>query len=311
MGRRLIVVLLIAAMIAGGVFYFARMMQQSAPAPQMATNVQAPPPASTQVLVAAKDLPSGTIIQANSLVFRSWPEDGVDQTAYVVQGSGTVEEFDGAVVRAGIRSGEPIIRTNMIKRGESGFMAAVLKPGMRAVSLPINATTGVAGFVFPGDYVDLVLAHVVNIEDKEGQARAHNVSETILHNIRVIGVDQRAGDQDQAPAVGNVVTVETTPEQAESITLAQRMGELRLVLRPLAKEGEAVGANPSENGKPSDVTDINATALSDRDQRTFTLDSDLSQIISAPGGSTSKDGAPAVTSVQVVRGTSATEAEIK
>lgn len=303
MGRRLVVVFLIAAMIGAGMFYFARMVQQSNPPQQQAVSnsVQSAAPARTsQILVAAKDLPSGTIIQANSLAFRSWPDDAIDQQAYVAQGSGTLEEFDGAVVRSGMRSGEPVIRTNMIKRGESGFLAAVLRPGMRAVSLAVNENTGIAGFVFPGDSVDLVLSHVVNLGDANGQMRPHNVSETVLHDIRVIGVDQRSGDQEQAPAVGNVVTVEVTPEQSERIALAQRMGELRLVLRPLAKPADEA----SKDGEAP------VTAASEADQRTFTLDSDLSQIIAAPGG-TGAAGSDTVTSVQVVRGTTAVDAQVK
>ncbi len=308
MGRRLVVVLLIAGLIAAGVFYFARMVQQSAPAPQPATSaqVQAPVQESSQIVVAAKDLPSGSIIQASSLVFRPWPRDAIDQTAYVQQGVGTVEEFDGAVVRGGMRSGEPVIRTNLIKRGESGFLAAVLKPGTRAVSLPITETTGLAGFIFPGDYVDLLLSHVVNLGDPNGQQRAHNVTETILHNIRVIAVDQRSGDQEQAPAVGRVVTFEVTPEQAERISLGQRMGELRLILRPLSMTQEAAAT-------PADILTPGATVADELSNRTFTLDSDLSQIIAAPGGtgSAAGPGSGTVTSINVMRGASATEVQVK
>lgn len=309
MGRRLVVVLLIAALIAAGVFYFARMVQQAAPAPQPAVSAQVQPAQqeSGQILVAAKDLPSGSIIQANSLVFRPWPRDAIDQTAYVQQGAGTVEEFDGAVIRTGMRAGEPAIRTNLVKRGESGFLAAVIRPGMRAVSLSVNETTGLAGFVFPGDNVDLLLSHVVNLADANGQQRPHNVTETLLQGMRVAAVDQRSGDQEQAPAVSRVVTLEVTPEQAERIALAQRMGELRLVLRPLAKEGEADAT--ASAATPLGQEGLVATPVDDLSQRTFTLDSDLSQIIAAPGGTGS--GADSVTSVNVVRGSTATDVQVK
>lgn len=310
MGRRLIVVLLIAGLIAGGVFFLARTVQRSAP-PVQQSSVTAPQPPrqeTSMILVAAKDLPAGTIIQANSLSFRSWPRDAVDEAAYVLQAGGSIEEFDGAVVRSGIRAGEPVIRTKLIKRGERGFLAAVLKPGMRAVSAPINETTGVSGFVFPGDYVDLMLSHVVNMSDSGTQVRPHNVTETILHNIRVIAMDQRSGDQEQAPAVGRVTTFEVTPEQAEKISLAQRMGELRLVLRPLSKTEEDAAAEGQEG-----VVAAPLTGAAEADQRTFTLDSDLSQIISAPGGGTgSAAGAGVPTSVSVIRGSAAAvEAQAK
>ena len=188
-------------------------------------------------------------------------------------------------------------------RGERGFLAAVLKPGMRAVSAPVNETTGVSGFVFPGDYVDLMLSHVVNMSDGGGQVRPHNVTETVMHNIRVIAMDQRSGDQEQAPAVGRVTTFEVTPEQAERISLAQRMGELRLVLRPLSvEEGEAAEGQAA----PSAVVG----GAVEEDKRTFTMDSDLSQIISAPGNGTGANGSPST--ISVIRGSSAAvEAQAK
>ena len=314
MGRRLLVVLILAAMIAAGVFYFARMAQQSAQ-PQVVTAPagQAPQLDTQGVMVAAKDMPSGTIIQASMLVFRQWPKESVDKESYVLEGSGSLDDYNGAVVRSGVRSGEPVARANIVKRGESGFMAAVLKPGMRAVSFPVNPNTGVAGFVFPGDQVDLVLSHVVNLGDENGQVRAHNVSETVLQDIRVVGIDQRAGDQEQVPAVGAVATLEVTPEQAEKISLAQRMGELRLVLRPLSKtepaDGAATAAPASEASvQPQSVgaTDAAGGAV---DNRTFTLDSDLSQIIAAPGGTDTEN--KTVTSVQVIRGSSVSDAPVK
>lgn len=296
MGRRLIVVLLIAGLISGGVFFFARKVQQAQPVVQPGAEtaqVQAPVVKNdSQIIVAAKDLPAGTIIQANSLIFRDWPQSGIDQAAYVVLGSGTVEEFDGAVVRDGLRAGSPVVRANLIKRGESGFLAAVLTPGMRAVSISVNPNTGVGGFVFPGDHVDLVLSHAVNFEMSGGRQVPHSVSETLLRNLRVVAVDQRSGDQEQVPALSSVVTLEATPEQAEAISLAQRMGELRVILRPLAQKASEEGATEEKET-----------------ERTFTIDSDLSQVISSPtGGAGNVNGGG---SIQIVRGNTSVNAEAK
>lgn len=297
MGRRLIVVLLIAGLISGGVFFFARKVQQAQPVPQTGVEtaqVQAPVVKNdSQIVVAAKDLPAGTIIQANSLIFRDWPQSGIDQAAYVVIGTGTVEEFDGSVVREGLRAGAPVVRGNLIKRGESGFLAAVLTPGMRAVSISVNPNTGVAGFVFPGDHIDLVLSHAVNFEMSGGRQIPHAVSETLLRNLRVVAVDQRSGDQEQTPALSNVVTVEATSEQAESISLAQRMGELRVILRPLAQKAGADGSLEEDKST----------------ERTFTIDSDLSQVITSPtGGAGNVNGGG---SIQIVRGNTSVNAETK
>jgi pilus assembly protein CpaB len=295
MGRRLVVVMLIAALIAGGVFYFTRLVQQSSQQPVPVATAQDPAPAATSansIMVAAKDLPAGTLIQANMLVFRPWPAAGIDNTSHIVEGKASLSDFDGAVVRSGVRAGEPVVGTNLIKRGESGFLAAVLKPGMRAITVAVNENTGVAGFVFPGDVVDLVLSHTVNLTAANGQPRPHQISETVMQNLRVIAVDQRVGDQDQVPAVARGVTIEATPEQAERVALLQRMGELRLLLRPLTKTEDEAVATP--DGAPT------ATATEATDTRTFTIDSDVSQIIAPPGGS--EAGASTGGSVQLVRG---------
>lgn len=307
MGRRLVVVMLIAALIAGGVFYFTRMVQQSSQQPVVSpvATTQEPAPVATSansILVAAKDLPAGTLIQASMLVFRPWPAGGIDSTAHVLENKASLSDFDGAVVRTGVRSGEPVVAANLIKRGESGFLAAVLKPGMRALTVAVNENTGIAGFVFPGDQVDLILSHTVNLSGANGQPRPHQVSETVMQNLRVIAVDQRVGDQDQTPAVARGVTVEATPEQAEKIALLQRMGELRLLLRPLTKqEGEAVVATPE--GAPTTV------AAEATDARTFTIDSDVSQIIAPPGGT--EAGSAAGASIQLVRGKDKTTEQSK
>ncbi len=287
MGRRLIVVMLIAALIAGGVFYFTRLMQQGATEPVQTAVVTEPqrsaPANSTSVMVAAKDLPAGTLIQDSMLTFRPWPTESVDPVSHIAEGKATLADYAGAVVRTGVRSGEPMVLGNLIKRGESGFLAAVLKPGMRAISITVNESTGVSGFVFPGDQVDLLLSHDVQLPNAAGQGVSHRASETVMHGLRVIAVDQRVGDQDQTPAVARGVTLEATPEQAEKIALLQRMGELRLLLRPLAA---------SEN------TDVTTDTMAD--PRTFTIDSDLSQIIAPPAGSDSQGTAG---SVQLIRGT--------
>ena len=195
---RLVVVFLIAAVIAGGVFYLTSRMQPVQVQTGPVTTVSAQPSEDVvQVLVAVAALPAGTLIKQGSVSFgfRPWPRSAVDQESYVVEGGGAIEDFDGAVIRVGMNKGEPVNRANLIKKGDSGFLAAVIHPGMRAVSISVNENTGLAGFVFPGDRVDLVLSHVVNLMHSDDAAHTHNVSETILHDLRVVAVDQKAGDQ--------------------------------------------------------------------------------------------------------------------
>ncbi len=307
---RLVVVLLIAAMIACGVFYVTSDMQ--APAPVANVPVAAAPRTSgetQQVLVAVSAVPAGTLLKQADVQFayRPWPRSSVDDKAYVLDGT-PVTDFNGAVVRTWIQAGEPVVRSNLIKPGESGFLAAVLKPGMRAISVAVNENTGVAGFVFPGDRVDLVLSHAVNIMHSDGQPKAHNVSETILHNLRVVAVDQKANDQEHVAAVSSVATVEVTPEQAERVALAQRMGELRLTLRSVVVDENApqeAGADAALGGSTSPTSAL--LQPGGTEDRTFTLDSDLSQIVAPPAGGDDKGGSR----IQVVRGSQSADVEAK
>ncbi len=195
-----------------------------------------------KVLVARKPLPSGTFLKPEHVEWRAWPKNGVSK-AYLLKGKRTVNALVGAVVRHGIAAGEPITDGRITQPGERGFMAAVLTPGMRAVSVPTNATTGIAGFVFPGDRVDVILTHKL----KSGSGKKKKVirvSETVLTGARVLGVDQKSSDQ-KGKGKGKVkvpktTTIEVTPKQAEMITVAKMIGKLSLSLRSLAID-EATG----------------------------------------------------------------------
>lgn len=188
-----------------------------------------------EVLVAAHALPVGTIIDAEALRYQRWP-DSLTQPAYFIKGQTPVgpQDLIGTVVRNEIAAGEPITQGSLIKPGDRGFLAAALGPGMRAITVPVSATSGVAGFVFPGDRVDLVLTQEVG----GGDGPPLKASETIIRNIRVLATDQRmsAQGQDGKPEVKNfsTVTLEATPKIAEKIAVAQQIGQLSLSLRSLA-----------------------------------------------------------------------------
>jgi pilus assembly protein CpaB len=193
-----------------------------------------------KVMVARKPLPAGTFLKPEHVEWRAWPKNGISK-AYLLKGKRAVNELVGAVVRRGITAGEPITDGRIVKPGERGFMAAVLTPGMRAVSVPINATTGIAGFVFPGDRVDLILTH--KLKSGSGKKKkVTQVSETVLTGVRVLGMDQKSDDQKgKGKGKGKVkvpktTTIEVTPKQAEMITVAKEIGKLSLSLRSLAIE---------------------------------------------------------------------------
>jgi pilus assembly protein CpaB len=203
--------------------------QQAAAAP---ATVQVGP----KVLVAKKALPVGTIIDADSFSYQPWPKE-LMQSAYYVDGSpdANPSTLMAQVVRYPITAGQPVTRGSLVGPQDRGFLAAALGAGMRAITVPVNAATGVAGFVFPGDHVDLVLTQQV---EGGGEGPALKVSETIVRNIRVLATDQRVDDKDkdgkiQVKTFANV-TMEVTPRIAEKIAVAQSLGTLSLSLRSIA-----------------------------------------------------------------------------
>ncbi|HEY1146909.1 MAG TPA: Flp pilus assembly protein CpaB, partial [Allosphingosinicella sp.] len=223
------IILLIGALaIAAVTAVMARNMFAGASAPTAAAApvVEAAGP---EVLVATRALPVGTIIDAEALRYQAWPK-GLVQPAYFIKGAeGSVDPADllGTVVRNEITAGQPLTQGALIKPGERGFLAAALGPGMRAVTVAVSTTSSVAGFVFPGDRVDLVLTQEV---PGGGEGAPLKASETILRNVRVLATDQRTSAQDAEgkPQIKNIstVTLEATPKIAEKIAVAQTIGSL-------------------------------------------------------------------------------------
>lgn len=229
------IILLVGALaIAAVTAVMAKNMFTGASAPQ--AEAKAAVVAGPEVLVATRPLPIGTIIDAEALRYQAWPKELI-QGAYYIKGEpGTKpEDLLGTVVRNEITAGQPITQGALVKPGERGFLAAALGPGMRAVTVPISATGSVSGFVFPGDRVDIVLTQSVT---GEGGGLPLKVSETILHNVRVLATNQRtdAMNAEGKPVITRVssVTLEATPKIAEKIVVAQTFGTLSLTLRPLA-----------------------------------------------------------------------------
>lgn len=202
-----------------------------------ATQANAAPavPVGPKVLVAKKALPVGTIIDADAFVFQPWPKELL-QSAYYTEDAGTdPKSLFGTVVRNAITAGQPITRGSLVGPEDRGFLAAALGPGMRAITVPVNATTGVAGFVFPGDHVDIVLTQTV---EGGGDGPPLKASETVVANVRVLATDQRIDDkgEDGKTEVKTFtnVTLEVTPRIAEKVAVSQSIGTLSLSLRSIA-----------------------------------------------------------------------------
>jgi len=193
-------------------------------------------PTGPKVLVAKTALPVGSIVDASSLGWQPWPKE-LMQSAYYTEGQpdANVQKLLGTVVRYQVTAGQPLTRGSLIGPKDRGFLAAALSPGMRAVTVPVNASTGVAGFVFPGDRVDLVLTQNVL---GGGDGPPLKVSETIVRNVRVLATDQRFTEKDEDGKTSiktfSNVTMEVTPRMAEKVAVAQSLGTLSLSLRSIA-----------------------------------------------------------------------------
>ena len=233
MDKKKLILLVGALVIAIGTALAARSMFAGAAAPEAeAVEVE---PQGPKVLVAKRSLPVGTIITADAVAYQLWPQELV-QDAYFIDGEADMELLLGTVVRHDISAGEPVTQGSLVSPGDRGFLAAALGPGMRAVTVPVSDRTGVAGFVFPGDRVDMVLTQTVDGTDGGDELRT---SETILTNLRVLATDQSTEtttNEDGRTVVQafRTVTLEVTPRIAEKIAVAQTIGTISLSLRSIA-----------------------------------------------------------------------------
>lgn len=233
MDKKKLMLLLCALVIAISTALAARSMLSGDTAPQ-ATAAQVPQ--GPKVLVAQRALPVGTIITADSLSFQAWPKEMV-KDAYFIEGEADMNKLLSTVVRFPITAGQPLTQGALVRPGDRGFLAAALGAGMRAVTITVSARTGVAGFVFPGDHVDLMVTQTVNSTGGD-TGPALNASETFIRNLRVLATDQATEqevvDGKTVVKAFSTVTLEVTPRLAEKIAVADKIGTLSLSLRSIA-----------------------------------------------------------------------------
>ena len=214
----------------------------------------------TKILVATHGLPAGQFLQPNDLEWQPWPDAGLN-ASYIVEGTKPIDDLVGSVVRAAISGGEPITDDRLIKKGDRGFLSAIMSAGTRAVTVQLQQNAGLAGLVLPGDHVDVVLTAVV---PGAGQNQPeHRASETVLEDIRVLAIDQKMSDMSDQSVMARSATLEVTPKQAEILALVSDMGKLSLTLRALAAGNEKPMTTDARGqpAKPSVVWDNEATDL--------------------------------------------------
>ncbi|MDD3181252.1 MAG: Flp pilus assembly protein CpaB [Alphaproteobacteria bacterium] len=311
MAPRKLVLLLVALVIAGGTVIISRGMLTNS---SVTAPVETKAPPTQEILVAAHDLPAGSLVKEGDLKWQTWPkEEDTSDSGFAIKGEKEIKDYIGTVVRNGMRVGEPVMPGRIVKAGEQGFMAAALAPGMRAVSIAITPVAGVAGFVFPGDHVDVIVTHQIG-QKSENEGFNRRVSETMLKNVRVLALDQKMNDQISEPKVAQIATLEVSPKQAETMALITELGTVSLALRSIANDPSAEEISPpseptqatAETTPPSIVLDAAALATGaahrppSLDQ--ITWDSDVSKVLPRPAN---RSGA--VQKIQIIRGKETTE----
>ena len=237
MNPQRLIVLGIALVAAGGAAFLVRsMIGGGTPVAQAKV---APTIAMSEVLVANSNLTPGQALTVDQVRWEKWPTSTVDPSFITHESVSNEEEaVKGTVVRAMILPGQPITKTSIVHGDASGFMAATLSEGMRAISITISADSSAGGFILPNDRVDVILTRKPESSTSRGYAK------TILSNLRVLAVDQTfRQEKDTRTVVGKTATVEVTPEQAEAVAAAVMTGSLSLALRPLS---EGVVADASD-----------------------------------------------------------------
>jgi pilus assembly protein CpaB len=231
-------VVLGVAVAAGGIAaYLAAGSKPAAPPPAPAPVAQLE---TTDVLVAKSDLSRGQVIEGQDIGWQSWPAAAANSN-YIKKSDrpNAITEFTGAIVRVSLVAGDPIRDPNIVMAKASGFLAAVLPKGMRAVAIEISPETEAGGFILPDDHVDVMLTRRDKAAEKATGVEKF-VSDTILRNVRVLAIDQtletKSGTKTE---LGKTATLELTEDQAETLALSHLLGTLSLTLRSLLDTSEA------------------------------------------------------------------------
>jgi pilus assembly protein CpaB len=232
------VVVLAVAVVAGGAAFLLAGRADKTPKP----HAQAPAIATVDVLVAKADIPMGHKLTPGDMQWQAWPPSAANANFITKTSRPTaIDQLAGSIARAPFVTGEPIRETKLVKADGSGYMAAILPSGMRAVSTQISAETGAGGFILPNDHVDVLLTRRAQNDEKAN-------SEIILNNIRVLAIDQTVEEKNgQKVVVGKTATLELTPRQSETLTLAHQLGTISLALRSITDVNAKTASNDDED----------------------------------------------------------------
>jgi pilus assembly protein CpaB len=223
------IAVLAIAVVAGGIAAYLASGSDEKPAPAPVAQLQ-----TVDVLVAKGDIGLGQAVKPDDLQWQTWPAASASGT-FIKRNERpeATKEVTGSIARAPFIAGEPIREPKLVKADGSGFMAAILPSGMRAVSTEITPETAAGGFILPNDRVDVVLTRREKNPEKGGADIIS--SEVVLSNVRVLAIDQAPKEQEGKNAVvGRTTTLELKPEQVETLQRSRQMGTLSLALRSIA-----------------------------------------------------------------------------
>jgi pilus assembly protein CpaB len=209
-----------------------------------------------EVLVAKSDIGLGQSVTPGDIQWQAWPA-ATATNSFIRRNErpDATTQVAGSIARAPFIAGEPIREPKLVKANGSGFMAAILPTGMRAISTEISPETGAGGFILPNDRVDVILSKREKNPDRGGSADIVN-SEVILANVRVLAIDQTPKEKDgQSAVIGKTVTLELRPEQGETLARARQSGTLSLALRSIADA--SMVENRSDDQAPNRRGSIN------------------------------------------------------
>jgi pilus assembly protein CpaB len=237
------IVVLIIALGAGGVAaYLASSVDNKPPAPvQPVAQLE-----TVDVLVAKAEIGLGQTARPEDLRWQTWPKSAASGT-FIRRNDrpDAINQIAGSIARAPIMADEPIREQKLVKADGSGFMAAILPTGMRAISTEISAETGAGGFILPNDRVDVILTRRLKNPDNPAQPEVVTAT-VILANIRVLAIDQAPKEKDgQNALVGRTVTLELKPDQISTLAASRQAGTLSLALRSIA-DANAVDTTTSQ-----------------------------------------------------------------
>jgi pilus assembly protein CpaB len=243
------IIVLIIAVVAGGIAALLAGRSDPPPAPPPVAQMQ-----TTDVLVASSDINLGNAVLERNLRWQTWPAAAAGPS-FIRKSDrpDAIRDLVGSIARAPFSSGEPIRESKLIKAKGSGYMAAILPSGMRAISVEISPETGAGGFILPNDHVDVILSRRDKMAEKSAGVEIHT-SEAILTNVRVLAIDQMVEEKNgQRVVVGKTATLELAPRQAETLALSRQLGTLSLALRSLVDSDKDKPESNDEGGRRGSV----------------------------------------------------------